>query len=132
MMDYKMEDERNLRKADNRILAIRKKNDALDEKIASEKIKLEKLTDMQESVDAIVENINECIDLLSKSIKGPNTENIFNDMYATNKTFQVNVSTNIENSQTDIKSRIDRMYKEKDRILEKSREIGIKRTDQAE
>ena len=132
MMDYKMEDERNLRKADNRILAIRKKNDALDEKIASEKIKLEKLTDMQESVDAIVENINECIDLLSKSIKGPNTENIFNDMYATNKTFQVNVSTNIENSQTDIKSRIDRMYKEKDRILEKSREIGIKRTNQAE
>lgn len=131
-MDYKMEDERNLRKADNRILAIRKKNDALDEKIASEKIKLEKLTDMQESVDAIVENINECIDLLSKSIKGPNTENIFNDMYATNKTFQVNVSTNIENSQTDIKSRIDRMYKEKDRILEKSREIGIKRTNQAE
>lgn len=131
-MDYKMEDERNLRKADNRILAIRKKNDTLDEKIASEKIKLEKLTDMQESVDAIVENINECIDLLSKSIKGPNTENIFNDMYATNKNFQVNVSTNIENSQADIKSRIDRMYKEKDRILEKSREIGIKRTNQAE
>ena len=82
---------------------------------------MQELNDMQESVNEIVDNINQCIELLSKSIKGPTTENMFNDMYNTNKNFGSNVSNNIENNQLEVRKRLNELYKEKDNILEENK-----------
>ena len=121
MMDYKMDNNVDTRKADNTIINHKKELDKVDEQIDIQRNKMQELNDMQESVNEIVDNINQCIELLSKSIKGPTTENMFNDMYNTNKNFGSNVSTNIENNQLEVRKRLNELYKEKDNILEENK-----------
>ena len=120
-MDYKMDNNVDTRKADNTIINHKKELDKVDEQIDIQRNKMQELNDMQESVNEIVDNINQCIELLSKSIKGPTTENMFNDMYNTNKNFGSNVSTNIENNQLEVRKRLNELYKEKDNILEENK-----------
>lgn len=120
-MDYKMDNNEDTRKADNTIINHKKELDKVDEQIDIQRNKMQELNDMQESVNEIVDNINQCIELLSKSIKGPTTENMFNDMYNTNKNFGSNVSNNIENNQLEVRKRLNELYKEKDNILEENK-----------
>ncbi len=120
-MEYSIDNSEEKRKADNQILNYDKEIEKVEEQIDIEQNKIQELSDMQESVDEIVDNINKCIELLSKSIKGPTTENMFSEMYATNKNFQTNVSTNIENNQIETRKRLNELYKEKESIFEENR-----------
>ena len=121
-MDYENDNKIEKRKADNRLISTSKELDDYENQIEFEKNRLQELSDMQESVDAIADNINECIELLSKSIKGPNMENIFNDMHNSNKTFQIKTSANIENSLLDSRKKLNELYKEKEKILDDNKE----------
>ena len=57
-------------------------------------------------------------------MKGPTTENLFSDMYNSNKSFQTSVSTNIENNQIEIRKKLNELYKEKENIFEDNKETS--------
>ena len=121
-MEHEIDDSIDTRKADNRIITTEKDIDKFDDQIEVEKNRIQELSEMQETVDEIVDNINKCIELLSKSMKGPTTENLFSDMYNSNKSFQTSVSTNIENNQIEIRKKLNELYKEKENIFEDNKE----------
>ena len=110
------------RKADNRTITVRQRVNEVDDKLDDEKSKLQKLSKMQESVEAIAKNMDKCIELLSKSMKGPTTDNMFNDMYNSNKAFYTKASINIENEEMATRKNINELYKEKDKILSENRQ----------
>ena len=82
-----------------------------------EKKRLQKLDDMQEEIVALNKNLTKCIDLLSKSISGPVTNNVFNDMHNSNRLFYVKTSGIIDEESTNSKININRLYQEKDDVI---------------
>ena len=110
------------RKADNRTISVRQRVNEVDDRLDDEKSKLQKLSNMQESVEAIAKNMDKCIELLSKSMKGPTTDNMFSDMSNSNKTFYTKASINIENEEMATRKNINELYKEKDKILIENRQ----------
>ena len=65
--------------------------------------------------------INKCIYLLSKSIKGPNTEVVFSDMSDSSRSIIRNATATLEEKTMDIKGNIHKLYEEKEEIIEKNR-----------
>ena len=117
-------DETETRKADNRIIENRQKINEVDNQIDDEKGRLEKLSTMQETIDSIAKNVDKCIELLSKSMKGPNTDSLFNDMYNSNKAFFKKASSNIESEETNSRKKINELYKEKEKILKDTKDYA--------
>ncbi len=109
------------KRADNKVIETKQKINKIDDNLDSEKKKIKNLSDMQDSVNSINRNMDRCIELLSKSIKGPTTQNIFDDMHNTNRKFLINASQNIEDETTIARKNINELYKEKDRIIKESR-----------
>ena len=75
------------KKIDNRIISTKEKIYNVDERLDVAKKRINNLQGMQDSVNAIAKSMNRCIDLLSRSIKGPAVNNRLEDMRSTNKIF---------------------------------------------
>ncbi len=110
------------KKIDNRILTPKEKINNIDERLDNAKKRIKNLSEMQENVEAITKSINKCIDLLSKSVKGPQVNNKFNDMRDSNKLFLVKTSASIEEETISARKDINELYKEKDRILKENKD----------
>lgn len=109
------------KQADNRELTVKEKVNKIDDKLDAEKKRLQKLDDMQEEIVALNKNLTKCIDLLSKSISGPVTNNVFNDMHNSNRLFYVKTSGIIDEESTNSKININRLYQEKDDVIKEER-----------
>lgn len=109
------------RKIDNRVVTSKSRISAIDEKLDIEKKRIKNLSDMQDTVNSIAKSMERCIDLLSKSIRGPKTNNRFNDMRNSNKVFLRKATDSIEEESMAVRKKINELYKEKDTILKENR-----------
>ncbi len=114
-------DEKSNIKIDNRITPYKKRINTIDDELESEKAKLKKIYTMQENLHDLNRSLNKCIYLLSKSIKGPNTEVVFSDMSDSSRSIIRNATATLEEKTMDIKGNIHKLYEEKEEIIEKNR-----------
>ena len=109
------------KKLDNEILNTKSQIDKIDNLIDNEKSRIKKLDSMQEDIMSISKSINQCIELLSQSIKGPNTESKYNDMRNSNKKAYINIATFLDNEVELSRKKINKLYDEKETLLKKSK-----------
>lgn len=108
-------------KVDNRISTSKEKINKIDDELEIEKARLKKMDNMQEELHALNKSISKCIYLLSKSIKGPNTNNVFNDMNDSNRMLLENANATLEEEMADTKKNIHKLYEAKEEIIEEDR-----------
>lgn len=111
-----------VKKIDNRIITTKEKIYTVDEKLDVAKKRINNLHSMQDSVNAIAKSMNRCIDLLSKSIKGPTVYNRLEDMRSTNKIFLAKSTASIEEETMAVRKEINELYKEKDRLIREKKQ----------
>ena len=109
------------KKADNIVLEYKQKINEVDNRLDEEKKKLKKLNQIQNDIDSLSKNINKCIDLLSKSMKGPGINNMFSNMSDSNKLMHIKASSAIENEFQETNKKIYNLYGEKDKIIKENR-----------
>ena len=107
---------------DNRIISTKEKIYNVDEKLDVAKKRINNLQGMQDSVNAIAKSMNRCIDLLSKSIKGPAVNNRLEDMRSTNKIFLAKSTASIEEETMAVRKTINELYMEKDRLIKENKQ----------
>ena len=110
------------KKIDNRIISKKEKIYNVDEKLDVAKKRINNLQGMQDSVNAIAKSMNRCIDLLSRSIKGPAVNNRLEDMRSTNKIFLAKSTASIEEETMAVRKEINELYKEKDRLIKENKQ----------
>lgn len=110
------------KKIDNRIISTKEKIYNVDEKLDVAKKRINNLQGMQDSVNAIAKSMNRCIDLLSRSIKGPAVNNRLEDMRSTNKIFLAKSTASIEEETMAVRKEINELYKEKDRLIKENKQ----------
>lgn len=110
------------KKADNRTVNTKQKIKEIDDRLDIERKKLQKLDDMREEIISLNKNMDKCIDLLAKSIKGPVTKSIFNDMYDSNKIFFIKANSAIDEENNISKKEINKLYQEKDKLIKENKE----------
>ena len=114
-------DNNNEKKVDNRIISSKEKINKIDDELEFEKARLKKLDNMQEELHALNKSISKCIYLLSKSIKGPNTNVVFEDMNSSNHAFIENAQATLEEEMADSRKNIHTLYEAKEEIIKESR-----------
>ena len=110
------------KKIDNRIISTKEKIYNVDERLDVAKKRINNLQGMQDSVNAIAKSMNRCIDLLSRSIKGPAVNNRLEDMRSTNKIFLAKSTASIEEETMAVRKEINELYKEKDRLIKENKQ----------
>ena len=94
---------------DNKLLDNKKQIRQIDNLIDNEKNRLKKIDSMQESIVSVTKNMNQCIDLLSVSIKGTMNANLLNDMRDSNKTFYINMATTLDDESEISRKKINKL-----------------------
>ena len=109
----------NNKKADNLSYDKKRIINDLEEQIYDNKNKLKELVKMQESLIALDFNINNCINLLSKSMKGANDEALYSDMQEVNRKNLFNSLDVIEKDVDILKKNINELRTKKEEELSK-------------
>ncbi len=109
------------KKIDNKIKSNKQRINEIDNILSIEKQKIKKIDEMQETIYELNKNMNKCIDLLSKSIKGKTTDIIFNDIENANRKFYIKTNNVLEEETIDTMKKINKLYKEKNQEVEKNR-----------
>lgn len=111
--------------ADNLFYDKRKDINNLDDQIYDNKRKIKELVKIQESLIALDFNINDCINILSKSMKGNNDESLYSEMQETNRKNLFNSLDIIEKNVDSLKKNIDNLKAKKDEKLKKQEDSEI-------
>lgn len=109
----------NNKKADNLSYDKKRIINDLEEQIYDNKKKIKELVKMQESLIALDFNINNCINLLSKSMKGANDEALYSDMQEVNRKNLFNSLDVIEKDVDILKKNINELRTKKDEEFRK-------------
>lgn len=107
----------NSKKADNLSYDKRKIISDLDNKIYDSKKKVNELVKMQESLISLDFCINNCINLLSKSMKSESDSALYNDIQDTNRKNLFSSLDIIENNVDALKKDINNLREKKDMEL---------------
>ena len=105
------------KRADNLSYNKRKIINTLDNEIYENKKKINGLSKIQESLISLDFYINDCVDLLAKSMKSEKDSAIYSDMQESNKKNLFNSLDIIENNIEVLKKNIDNLREEKDEKL---------------
>lgn len=104
---------------------IKQRINEIDDMIDIERNKIKKIDMMQQDIATLNQHLNKCIDLLSKSVKGPTTQNVFNDMYETSRSIYVNLSSTLDEVSVSSIKTINRFSKQKEELIEeRKKDIG--------
>ena len=109
------------KKADNTFLSKKDKINKIDEMLDIEKKKIKKIESLYDDFRVLNSNMDKCIDLLSKSINGPNVGVTLNNIRYSNKELFNKSNEKIDNELKIIKKKVNSLYKEKESII-KSKE----------
>ena len=108
------------KKADNKVLENKAKIKEIDSRIDDVKNRGKKLDDMEEIVDSLNKNIDKCLELLGKSVKGNNYEKRL-DAYQTENKINYKKNIGYIEAQRDlIKNKITRLNKEKEDLIKEN------------
>ncbi len=109
------------KRIDNNIKESKQKINEIDNMLNIEKKKIKTLEEMKETVYELNKNLNTCISLLSKSIKGKTTDIIFNDMENANRRIYMKNNNLLEEETLDTMKKINKLYIEKNDEIEKNK-----------
>lgn len=123
MEDKKIEDR--FANLNNQIIRLEKMMD-------EEKIKIKKIDEIQEQLTSLTKNLNICIGLLARAMKGPNTQNIFNDMYDNNRSIYNNLTNELDEQIGLSEKNINKLIEEKDNLIEETKNEIKKITEEKE
>lgn len=107
------------KKADNRLLEIKKKNNKIDNKLAEEHNLINKLDSIEEELYSLKKTSNNCIELIRLSMKGGNINRVLESMIEDNKEYFSNTFAKIEEQRKFSQDRIKNLNQEKDKLKEK-------------
>lgn len=105
------------REIDNEIIERKKKIDIIDDKIDVEKKKLKQMEGIWDELISLNKNLNKCIDILSRSMRAPNSKYIYDDMRASNNGFLVKATVGMEEYTEVLKKNIHKLSDEKDQLI---------------
>ena len=118
-----MEEEKRI---DNKILDTladnKQKIKMVDEEIDVEKQKMKDLDEIEGIFVSLNSSISKCVELLSQSIKGESIDRKLGAIEESNKVSFNNSIYNIDSEREEIKTRMKRLYDEKDEYQERLRE----------
>lgn len=115
------------KKADNYIN--KEKIKKIDNELEKEKNKFNDLDELEEIIISLNNNINKCIELISKSIKGNNINKRLSAIETENRISFKNNINNIDIERKEIKNNILNLNDEKDKIIENNKNDGGKKDD---
>lgn len=105
------------KRIDNEIINTNKILNEIDGKIDIEKNRIRQIGDMQDNVREINRGFDRVIDILSRSIKGPNTDMMFDDMRDTSRLFYIEASSSLDEEALEIRNNVNKLYQQKDDII---------------
>ena len=109
-------------KDEKSIKDIKRKVNEIDNRIDTEKIRIRKIAETQDHITSLRRNINWCIELLSKSMKGPTTQNRFDDMHNSNTLFYIKTASILDEESEKSRKNIVILSSEKDKIIKDSKD----------
>lgn len=112
-----------LKEADNTIIQRKQRINKIDDMVDIEKSKIKKYSDMQENYYSLSKNIDKCIDLISRSIKGPNTVAIFDEMQNDNRKQMIETTEMLDSKIKESKDKVNKLYSEKNELIQKKYKI---------
>lgn len=107
---------------DNDIKKSKDRINQIDNTLSIEKKKIKKLDEIQDTFYELNKNLNICIGLLAQSIKGKDTDIIFNDIENTNRKIYLKSKNSLDEETMKTMKKINNLYKEKNDEIKKSKE----------
>ena len=112
----------NDKRVDNTFINYRKAINNYEDQVDIEKQKLKKVEFMQDELISLNKNMETCIELLSKSIKGSNTTSRFEDMHNANRVFLLKSLSMLDEKKEELKKGINHLNEKKENMIEQNKQ----------
>ncbi len=116
------QEQKNEKVADNIISERKQQIYQIEDRIDSEKNKLNKISDIEDNFIALNKSLNRCIELVSSSVKSKKNTYMYEDMRISNNTLLNRVSNTLDEERDAVKKNIKNLYSEKSKIEDEAKE----------
>ena len=116
------QEQKNEKVADNIISERKQQIYQIEDRIDSEKNKLNKISDIEDNFIALNKSINRCIELVSSSVKSKKNTYMYEDMRISNNTLLNRVSNTLDEERDTVNKNIKNLYSEKSKIEDEPKE----------
>ena len=116
------QEQKNEKVADNIISERKQQIYQIEDRIDSEKNKLNKISDIEDNFIALNKSLNRCIELVSSSVKSKKNTYMDEDMRISNNTLLNRVSNTLDEERDAVKKNIKNLYSEKSKIEDEAKE----------
>ena len=116
------QEQKNEKVADNIISERKQQIYQIEDRIDSEKNKLNKISDIEDNFIALNKSLNRCIELVSSSVKSKKNTYMYEDMRMSNNTLLNRVSNTLDEERDAVNKNIKNLYSEKSKIEDEAKE----------
>ena len=122
MENINNQEQKNEKVADNIISERKQQIYQIEDRIDSEKNKLNKISDIEDDFIALNKSLNRCIELVSSSVKSKKNTYMYEDMHISNNTLLNRVSNTLDEERDAVNKNIKNLYSEKSKIEDETKE----------
>lgn len=122
MENINNQEQKNEKVADNIISERKQQIYQIEDRIDSEKNKLNKISDIEDNFVALNKSLNRCIELVSSSVKSKKNTYMYEDMRISNNTLLNRVSNTLDEERDTVNKNIKNLYSEKSKIEDEAKE----------
>lgn len=122
MENINNQEQKNEKVADNIISERKQQIYQIEDRIDSEKNKLNKISDIEDNFIALNKSLNRCIELVSSSVKSKKNTYMYEDMRISNNTLLNRVSNTLDEERDTVNKNIKNLYSEKSKIEDEAKE----------
>lgn len=122
MENINNQEQKNEKVADNIINERKQQIYQIEDRIDSEKNKLNKISDIEDNFIALNKSLNRCIELVSSSVKSKKNTYMYEDMHISNNTLLNRVSNTLDEERDAVNKNIKNLYSEKSKIEDETKE----------
>jgi|GEM_PF-6308431 hypothetical protein len=122
MENINNQEQKNEKVADNIISERKQQIYQIEDRIDSEKNKLNKISDIEDNFIALNKSLNRCIELVSSSVKSKKNTYMYEDMHISNNTLLNRVSNTLDEERDAVNKNIKNLYSEKSKIEDETKE----------
>ena len=122
MENINNQEKKNEKVADNIISERKQQIYQIEDRIDSEKNKLNKISDIEDNFIALNKSLNRCIELVSSSVKSKKNTYMYEDMRISNNTLLNRVSNTLDEERDAVNKNIKNLYSEKSKIEDEAKE----------
>lgn len=122
MENINNQEQKNEKVADNIISERKQQIYQIEDRIDSEKNKLNKISDIEDNFIALNKSLNRCIELVSSSVKSKKNTYMYEDMHISNNTLLNRISNTLDEERDAVNKNIKNLYFEKSKIEDETKE----------